>query len=59
MRPINKDTMLKCNHCKDLTPSINPIIVIKESDKIYRMSAYCGKCNNYKPGKILNPSQIK
>ena len=58
-RPANKETMLKCNHCKDLTPSINPIIVIKESDKIYRMSAYCRKCNNYKPAKILNPSQIK
>ena len=48
-----------CNHCKDLTNSINPIIIIKESDKIYRMSAYCGKCKNYKPAKILNPFQIK
>ena len=58
-RSANKETRLMCNHCKDLTPSINPIIIIKESDKIYRMSAYCGKCKNYKPAKILNPTQIK
>ena len=48
---------MKCNHCKEYTQSIGPIIIKKERGNRFHIRAICIICNKQK-NKYLNKAQV-
>ena len=48
VKDSSNELRLKCNHCKDYTQSVGPIILKKEKGNRFHIRAICIICNKQK-----------